>query len=318
MGHLSCHFSQVASRNTASLFQGISRYSASTLELASLSPSIAHRTSIDLLAIDTLPRSTDPNGSISTSFSPLQTHNTQTNFKMSGRLDKSLDEIISTQRTSTGRGRGRRGGRRTTQTGKPATVAAVGGIKKATKSTRNPVKTIPTGPSGSGEGKVMVSGFPKDISEIMIKEYFAKTVGPIKRVELSYGPQGQSRGVANITSHRFDNATKAVSTCNGIPVDGKPIKVELILDGTRAKEIPPPKGLSERITQPKAQPKSAAATKTTAAGAARPAKKTAEELDSEMVDYWQTGASATDGAGAATGAAQPAANGDANMDDEIL
>ena len=42
------------------------------------------------------------------------------------------------------------------------------------------------------------------------------------------------------------------------------------------------------------------------------------ELDSEMVDYWQTGASATDGAGAATGAAQPAANGDANMDDEIL
>lgn len=92
--------------------------------------------------------------------------------------------------------------------------------------------------------------------------------------------------------------------------------------------------MSERITQPKAQPKSAAATKTTAAGAtrggkargrggrggraARPAKKTAEELDSEMVDYWQTGASATDGAGAATGAAQPAANGDANMDDEIL
>ncbi|PVH88782.1 hypothetical protein DL98DRAFT_157035 [Cadophora sp. DSE1049] len=253
---------------------------------------------------------------------------------MSGRLDKSLDEIISTQRTSTGRGRGRRGGRRTTQTGKPATVAPVGGIKKTTKSTRNPVKAIPTGPSGSGEGKVMVSGFPKDISEIMIKEYFGKTVGPIKKVELSYGPQGQSRGVANITFHRFDNATKAVSTCNGIPVDGKPIKVELILDGTRAKEIPPPKGLSERITQPKAQPKSAAVTKTPAAGAtrggkargrggrggraARPAKKTAEELDSEMVDYWQTGATATDGAGAATGAAQPAANGDANMDDEIL
>ncbi|KAK0109728.1 hypothetical protein ONS95_002407 [Cadophora gregata] len=105
---------------------------------------------------------------------------------MSGRLDKSLDEIISTQRTSTGRGRGRRGGRRTTQAGKPATVAPVGGIKKTTKSTRNPVKAIPTGPSGSGEGKVMVSGFvspvsylrrkhlltpcqPKDISEIMIK-----------------------------------------------------------------------------------------------------------------------------------------------------
>lgn len=81
-------------------------------------------------------------------------------------------------------------------------------------------------------------------------------------------------------------------------------------------------------SQPKPQPKSAASTKTTAAtrgrgklargkGAARnarPAKKTAEELDSEMVDYWQAGAAATE----TNGAAQPAAGGDANMDDEIL
>ena len=37
-----------------------------------------------------------------------------------------------------------------------------------------------------------------------------------------------------------------------------------------------------------------------------------------MVDYWQTGASATETQGAAAGAAQPAASGDANMDDEIL
>jgi THO complex subunit 4 len=123
-----------------------------------------------------------------------------------------------------------------------------------------------------------------------------------------------------------------VDECNGIPVDGKPIKVELILDANRAKAIPAPKGLSERISQPKPQPKSAASTKTTnAAGTrgkngrrgrggrnARPAKKTAEELDSEMVDYWQTGAAAPETESGANGAAQPAAGGDANMDDEIL
>jgi THO complex subunit 4 len=122
-------------------------------------------------------------------------------------------------------------------------------------------------------------------------------------------------------------------------------QVELIIDASRARAIPAPKGLSERITfvhplffklsnadrlssQPKPQPKSAATTK--GAGAtrgrgkagrgkgtarsARPAKKTAEELDSEMVDYWQAGAAATE----TNGAAQPAAGGDANMDDEIL
>jgi len=166
----------------------------------------------------------------------------------------------------------------------------------------------------------------------MIKEYFIKQVGPIKRVELSYGPGGVSRGVANIIFHRYESATKAVAECNGIPVDNRPIKVELILDAKNAKAIPPPKGLSERVSQPKAQPKSAAETKTTtAAGArgkdargrgrgrgrnARPAKKTAEELDSEMVDYF--GASTGIAEAGANGAAQPAAAGDANMDDEIL
>lgn len=43
-------------------------------------------------------------------------------------------------------------------------------------------------------------------------------------------------------------ATKAVNTCNNIPVDGKPIKVEMIIDANLAKAIPAPKGLSERIT----------------------------------------------------------------------
>jgi THO complex subunit 4 len=45
---------------------------------------------------------------------------------------------------------------------------------------------------------------------------------------VSYGPGGVSRGVANITFHRADFATKAVETCNNIPVDGKPIKVNII------------------------------------------------------------------------------------------
>jgi THO complex subunit 4 len=78
-------------------------------------------------------------------------------------------------------------------------------------------------------------------------------------------------------------------------------------------------------SQPKSQPKSAATTKASTRGrkasaggrkakSARPSKKTAEELDSEMVDYF--GGASTDAP--AAGAAQPAANGDANMDDEIL
>lgn len=83
-------------------------------------------------------------------------------------------------------------------------------------------------------------------------------------------------------------------------------------------------------SQPKAQPKSAAADRSkagiTKAGvrgrgkrrvgrSGRPARKTAEELDSEMADYFESAnannENANDGAPAAT-------NGDAPMDDEIL
>ncbi|EKD12224.1 protein mlo3-like protein [Drepanopeziza brunnea f. sp. 'multigermtubi' MB_m1] len=251
---------------------------------------------------------------------------------MSGKLDKSLDEILTTTRPTNGRKLRRGTVRRSGPAGKAAPIAPAGGIKKNPRTTRGGAKPIPTGPSGNGEGKIQVSGFPKDITEAMIKEYFAKTVGAVKRVDLSYGPRGESRGVADITFVRSDSATRAVESCNNIPVDGKPIKVSLILDANRAKSIPAPKGLSERITLPKSQPKSAAATKTAApatrgaktrgrggrgggARGTRPAKKTAEELDSEMVDYWQTGATATEGAVAGTA---QAANGDANMDDEIM
>ncbi len=96
--------------------------------------------------------------------------------------------------------------------------------------------------------------------------------------------------------------------------------------------------LINRNSQPKSQPKSAATTKATANAAggnasggragrrgrggrtrnSRPAKKTAEELDSEMADYFDNGGAAATEAGAVTnGAAQPAANGDV-MEDEVL
>ena len=100
-----------------------------------------------------------------------------------------------------------------------------------------------------------------------------------------------------------------------------------------AELIPQPKTLAQRLSQPKAQPKSAANDKrggnTTKAAAAaangakkgrrgrtsRPLKKkTAEELDSEMADYFTGTEANTEAAG---GAAPAATNGDAPMDAEI-
>lgn len=243
---------------------------------------------------------------------------------MTGKLDQSLDEIISTQRRSHSRGKG---GRRVRHSSRAVVINPAGGIRKFPKASKGTIKNVPTGPSGgTGNGKILVTGLPKDVNEGMIKEYFMKQVGPIRRVELSYGPGGISRGVANITFVRAESAIKAVDECNNVAIDGKPIKIELILDATRVKAIPPPKGLSERVTQ-RPKPKSILTKVVTTSGprgkrasragrSARPVKKTAEELDSEMVDYWQNGSTAVETNGGVSGA--PVTNGDANMDEEIL
>ncbi|KAI1210279.1 RNA recognition domain-containing protein [Annulohypoxylon truncatum] len=252
---------------------------------------------------------------------------------MSGKLDQSLDEIVSTQRRVGGGGRGGRPQRRSV--GRAAKAAPVGGVQKTPKLTRAAAAKQNTAKAagGNGESKVVVSNLPKDVNEGQIKEYFATSVGPIKRVELSYGPNSISRGIATVTFSKLDGASKAFNALNGLLVDNRPIKIEIVVSAAKAAEIAPPaKTLTERITQPKAQPKSAAndkkkeaAGKAVGSGArgrkrrggprsGRPAKKTAEELDEEMADYFEAGNQNEN----ANGNAPAATNGDAPMEDEIL
>jgi len=258
---------------------------------------------------------------------------------MSGKLDQGLDEIISTQRRAVG---GRRQNQRRSTGGRPATTAPIGGVKKTTKQPKGPATKQGAAKAigANGDSKVVVSNLPKDVNESQIKEYFNSSVGAVKRVEVSYGPGGVSRGIATITFSKVDGASKAFSALNGLLVDNRPIKIEIVVTGDKAAAIvPTAKPLNDRIsqpkTQPKAQPKSAANKKKkdaagNAAGAdarpnragrakkrsSRPAKKTAEELDSEMADYFVANGSANDNAPAA--AAPAAAGGDAAMADEIL
>lgn len=72
---------------------------------------------------------------------------------MSGKLDQSLDEILSTRRAGGTRGRASRRPR----AGRAAAAAApVGGVKKNTKQAAK--APVPSGPAGrSGEGKISVS-----------------------------------------------------------------------------------------------------------------------------------------------------------------
>ncbi|KAI0025119.1 RNA recognition domain-containing protein [Xylariomycetidae sp. FL0641] len=249
---------------------------------------------------------------------------------MSSKINQSLDEIVSSQRAAGGRRRPQR-----RAAARPTTTAPVGGVRKTSKQTRPAAtKAAPMkGANANGESKVVVSNLPRDVNEGQIKEYFTSSVGFVKRVELSYGPGGVSRGIATVTFHKGDGASKAFNQLNGLLVDNRPIKIEIVVSAAKAAEFAPPaKTLSERTTQPKAQPKSAAIDKKKkeagkAAGAGgrgrkkggarsgRPAKKTTEELDSEMADYFDAAANQNENT---NGTAPAAANGDAAMEDEIL
>ncbi|KAG8350509.1 hypothetical protein FVEN_g11315 [Fusarium venenatum] len=250
---------------------------------------------------------------------------------MSGKLDQSLDDITQAQR----RGARRRSNPRRSA-GRPAAAAPIGGIQKNTKPARGSgAKPVPAKAAPNKDSKIIVSNLPKDVSEQQIKDYFIQSVGPIKRVELVYGPNSQSRGVANVTFHKSDGASNAFQKLNGLLVDNRPIKIEIVVGAAQAdKVIPAAKTLAERTSQPKsqakAQPKSAAADKHTAGAAkgaakgaankkrrgrsSRPAKKTQEELDSEMADYFVAPAPEVAGNTAAPAAA-PAATADADMDE---
>ncbi|KZF19505.1 hypothetical protein L228DRAFT_241724 [Xylona heveae TC161] len=248
---------------------------------------------------------------------------------MSDKLSKSLDEIAKEHRV--GRGRGRKNT-------KPK--APAGGITKKTKQAKAPAPAAAPAvlTPASGESKIEVSQLPKDVTEDQIKEYFEKTIGPVKkRPIISYGPNGISRGIASITFSNPRHANTAFERLNGMLVDGKPMKAQ----------AQAAKSLSDRVAQPKNQPKAAAAApKQAAAGASaapkatrgrgrgrrgrnttRPKRKTAEELDAEMVDYFgnenTNGAAAgTEAApvtnGAAPAPAPAAAGGDTGMEDEIM
>lgn len=243
---------------------------------------------------------------------------------MTGKLDQSLDEILSAR---PGAGARRRSQRRSTA-GRPTPTAPVGGVQKKMKAPAAP-KSAPTkAATAPGDSKIMISNLPKDVTEPMIKEYFVNSIGPVKKVEISYGPNGQSRGSAHVTFSRPDGASNAFKKVNGVLLDNKPLKIEIVVGNAEAeKVIPPAKSLADRVTKPKAQPKSAANNKHGANDKAdatknkrarrprngRPTKKTKEELDADMADYFVAPA---DNANA--NAPAPANGGDATMEDEIL
>ena len=130
---------------------------------------------------------------------------------MSGKLDQSLDEILSTQKAA---GR-RRSARRTTS--RPNN-APPGGIQKSTKPARNAAKPAPSKNAGLiGESKIMVSNlvrlYPFSFSFII---YFRK-LRLLTPKSPRMSPKARSRYVTDEASSAFGVLSTSIPL--GIPID---------------------------------------------------------------------------------------------------
>ncbi|KAL5710949.1 hypothetical protein ACHQM5_021453 [Ranunculus cassubicifolius] len=184
---------------------------------------------------------------------------------MSSALDMSLDDLIKNNKKSSnnggggggrgGRGRGssgpgpsrrfpRGGGNRTTpySLGKPVQApdsawqhdmyAAPFGIAAAFPAQGGRSSALETGT------KLYISNLDYGVSNEDIKELFSE-VGDLKRHGVHYDKSGRSKGTAEVVFSRRSDASAAFKRYNNVALDGKPMKIEIVVTNVETPAILP-------------------------------------------------------------------------------
>jgi len=83
------------------------------------------------------------------------------------------------------------------------------------------------GNSYGGSVKVLVSNLDPGVSPKDVRELYSE-FGPTEKLTLNYDRSGRSQGTAEIWFTNKSDAMRAMHTYNGVPLDGKPMVVEVI------------------------------------------------------------------------------------------
>lgn len=180
---------------------------------------------------------------------------------VSDQIDMSLDDIIASNKKTRG-GRGSRGGGRSRGRGSarggaggrggrgrrdstgPTTRRGRGGDRSTPYSRpRNiPDKWEHDMYDGAGGGAGRRGGKPEGlttgshlqisnldfgVTESDVRELFTE-FGKLKKAMINYDSSGRSHGTADVVFERRDDAIKAFKTYNGVPLDGRAMKIEQV------------------------------------------------------------------------------------------
>ncbi|KAF9133140.1 hypothetical protein BGW39_010469 [Mortierella sp. 14UC] len=247
---------------------------------------------------------------------------------MTSALDMSLADIIKTQKTSRprkdaprsgarGSARGSRASGPTRSSGPTRTSGRTGRQardKKPYTAGAQQYKATPVAPlhtsvirqSAPDGSKMNVSNLHTGVSAEDLKNVFTSRVGPLKKCSIMYDQNGKSTGTALIHFSRVGDAAIAMQKFNGVPLDGKPMRIELViapgavqaaLPTANAPRAPRAAGNSNQ-RQPQQRGQGATRGGDRAGrGRGRSGRqgekktpKTADQLDAEMTDYMQVDA----------------------------
>jgi len=195
---------------------------------------------------------------------------------MTDKIDQSLDDIIKKNKSSRGGGRGRgrggrggggagRGARRVSggRGGGGASRGGRGGRRGGSRGTpRSPYvrgnadgswnHDLFDGPRrggvaspSSGPAKLVVSNLDFGVSNNDVTELFSE-FGRLKNAVVHYDKSGRSLGSADVIFERKNDAIKAMKQYNGVPLDGRPMSIQLATSevnpvGSRLGRAPPPR-----------------------------------------------------------------------------